>query len=736
MPRRRDLDTSHSAAPGVILILASTLLGIVASITWAAVPARAQTTEVVSLQDTTASLPPTEVARVTLPVTPTETTDISEVTVSIVRLRHDEVELALPTGLEAAIEPQIPALVLTVPPDLLPDEGRYDLLLALQSSSARQLATITLTRPAGLVTGPATVTVQRTTSFGPFGGRDTTPQLRLTTSGNTRLLGLTATQVEADDPQVTVDDDGRLPVPPNHTLTLPYQIAGASEPGTVTRTVQLSSPQLSSTVPVAFTIITRRTPWLIAVALVGGVLLGLLLRRLLPALTNWRTTQLERRDLDDQLATWHTEYHDSDFRDEIAQQRGRLRAASFRKLAGVIAEVRTNATQQLQDLRSSLKTQDDRYRAASKVFHREWHLPSDEPTDDRPPPRIRAAADDARTNLADADAALANKNAGAANTFMNSVDTAAGETSKNAIAWGDHVHSDVGQLSGDLAGYDRGALSDLKVALAPIAAMVPTQPAQAAGANATDSAITDAEQRLAQVDAAMRRYATARPYLEALAAEADEVAGGFDDHGFDASEVESAADALRKADAAGGPDPRVDVDHTGVAAAVRALIKKIRDMFKAVQGGSDPAVQELLQRGDLVGAANALLSHHRQRTPAGVGATTRLGGAAAAALTVARSTATIEQDERPTAVDVRARSLIVDRLRDLPGAATLALAGFMTELLHFAAAVSVVLLTGYALFLPEWTGTFTQFTQAVFWAFAIDVSITGLTALVTSRAPT
>ena len=125
------------------------------------------------------------------------------------------------------------------------------------------------------------------------------------------------------------------------------------------------------------------------------------------------------------------------------------------------------------------------------------------------------------------------------------------------------------------------------------------------------------------------------------------------------------------------------------------------------------------------------------RVPAGpAGGATRLGGRTQAALAVAASTASARELQNPAVVLTGARAPITDRLRALPSARTLTLTGFATELLHLIAALAVVLFTGYALFLPTWMGTFADLAQVVFCAFAVDVSIAGLTALVTSRAQT
>jgi hypothetical protein len=712
-------------------VLLGLLFGTLALLGHGAVAARAQAADVVTLLDSTATLPPTDGARVTFPVTPAENTDLADAKLSVLRLRRDQVELPLPDGLKAAIEVQIPAVILDVPTDELPDQGSYGVLLAIRAGTARQLITLTLIRPAAQVTAPTSITVKRTTSwlwFSERGAKSTRPRLTLITSGDTRLLTLSSRQVEAEDPQVTVGIDAKsLPVPPNGSVALPYLVTGAPDPGTVTRSVQLSSPQLSAPVAVTFTITTRRHPGLIAVALLAGVLLGLVLRRLLPTLTSWRTAQLQRRDLDEQLAAWRDEYQDPDFRTKIEELRQQLRQAKTRELTDVITSVRAAATEQLQGLQNRLMEQDGRFRAATAVFRRPWQLPADETVGNDDVPGIQAAVNRARAGLDDADEKLARKNATAASDALLRVDDAARDTSATAVRWGDQVRQGIGELNADLKDYDRGALANLKVALASTAAGAPVD----AGPEA--DLVRDAENRLGQVHATMQRYAAARPYLAALAAEAEEVARGLTEYGFPAQGVTAAAKALRDTDSTKGHDP--SVAGSPIAQAVRELVAATREAIESVQGGNDPVVQDPLNRGDLVGAANELLNRHR--APAGAaGGATRLGGRTQAALAVAGSTASGREFRDPAVVLTGARAPITDRLRTLPSARTLALAGFAAEFLHVIAAVAVVLFTGYALFLPTWTGTFADLAQVVFWAFAVDISIAGLTALVTSQTQT
>ena len=718
-------------------LLLRLLLGMVVLLgTGAVFATRAWGADIVTLLANTATLPATAVAQVSFPVTPAGNVDLATAQLSVARLTHDQVELPVPGGFTAEMNAQIPAIVLTVPTDQLPAQGSYDVLLALQAGSARQLVTVTLMRSAGQVAAPATIAVSRTTSWlwlWGWGAGSTKPRLTIVTSADTRLLTLSARQVEAEDPQVTVHINAESPlVQPNGSVDLPYDVTGAPSPGTVTRTVLLSSPQLSTPVTVTFTITTRRSPVLIAIALLAGVLLGLLLRLVLPTLTNWRKTQLQRQDLDEQLAAWQDQYQDPDFRKEIGDLRTTLRNAKYRQLADVIGTVRTMATQKLQDLQTRLTTQDAAFRAAAEVFRREWRLPPDQKAGDDEP-GIQAAVNQARAGLAKADAALAVKDAKAADEALARVTDAARNTSDAALRWGNQVSQALGAMVADLQNYDSGTLASLKAALGPAAQGAPAEITQANGPGTGADPVHDAESRLSEVHATMERYAAARPYFAALAGEADEVARGLTEHRFSAGPIPAAAQGLRDTSNAAGDDPAVAGPR--VTAAVREVVDATREAIGSAPLGDRPEVQALLSRGDLVGAANRLFDQHPAPAAAAVGAA-RLGPGTRAALAVAQSTAATYEHRDPAIVLPGARAPITDRLRSTPSSVTLAFAGFAAEGLHVLAAVIIVLFTGYALFLSNWTGTYADLVQVVSWAFAVDLSVAGLTALVTSRART
>lgn len=176
-----------------------------------------------------------------------------------------------------------------MPGDATAVHATYAAVISITDGTTRQLATVTLTRTSAVVSAPSTVKAERTlTLTGEVDGSDISPRVTLAASPDSRVLRLSQRQVEAEDPVIELDlpaaQTGKALIEPGGALTVGYKITGELDPGTVTRTVQLSSPQLAQPVQVTFTIVTKRTIWWIALGLLLGVRLGLVLRIALPRL--------------------------------------------------------------------------------------------------------------------------------------------------------------------------------------------------------------------------------------------------------------------------------------------------------------------------------------------------------------------------------------------------------------------------------------------------------------------
>jgi hypothetical protein len=192
-------------------------------------PAGAQAVDPVTVVDgSAATLPPSGQAKVTVLLEPAAGAELGQLRPRVVRLRREQVEVPIPEGLTAGLEPATSSLVLTVPVDGLTEPGAYSAVVALEGAQRRQLLTVVLTRAAGQLVVPASVTVRRTTG-GPcwswISGCDdrSLPRLTVRQGRDTRLLDLSAVQLEAERPQVEV---GEVELP-----TTPWPSAAATPAG-------------------------------------------------------------------------------------------------------------------------------------------------------------------------------------------------------------------------------------------------------------------------------------------------------------------------------------------------------------------------------------------------------------------------------------------------------------------------------------------------------------------------
>jgi hypothetical protein len=713
-----DQPGSHSSAHRRGRITAATLSALIIVAAQVAIPTPALAEDIVTVGDgTPASLPPFSPALLSFPVTAATGVDLSDPAVPtqirVVQVLRNGVQLDIADAVTARIEPVIPAIMLTVATDRLPDSGTYTVLLAVERSTVRQVVTVAFIRPPGQVTTPATVAVRRTTSVFPSGPVDTVqPRLTLVMSGDTRLLTLSIRQLEAEDPHVDVHvDPDDLPATPGAALVLDYDVTGGLSPGTVTRTVQVTSPQLASPVNVTFTVTTRRHPALIGLALLVGVLLSLLLRMVLPRLVAWRRRRIQRQQLELQLAGLADEYPDRDFQDVVAQARRTLDGAKESAIPDAVSTARGTVGQALQRLQAELSTLDGTYRSHVAVLRRDWQLPAD----------LMAAVTATRPKLAAADAALTARDARTAREQLDTVDQAAQEIARKAVDWGARARQGLGDLFTAVGNRNQGALGQLRDA---VTRARDSAPQEASSPTAVPENLT---QRLTAVHQTIDRYATVRTYLHAFAAESELIARELADRNQPAADLSEAAASLRAADRDHGGDPATAA--TPVAARVAALVDATHAAIREpLQARVDPDVETRLTSGDMVGAAEKMMSQLAGAPPA-AGGPTRLGTAAETVLATATADASTQTSTEPAVVLPSARASLTDRLRAAPETFALAFAGAGAALVHTLVALVIVMLVGYGLFLPTWSGTLADVTQIIVWAFAIDLSVVGLTAL-------
>lgn len=734
--------TSTSRLVRALLALSALLIALVAG----ALPATAA--DLVTVEGaTSATLPPRATAAVTFPVTPADGVDPATLTARVVRVRLGSEEVPLDeVSVSVRVEPAIPAVVLEVEADELEDTGSYEILVSLQAGApatpepaqpadpaqpatptttpaARQLLTLTLTREPVTLVLPTALEARRTigleTENWPewlmwmqeipgIGASEDMDALTAETSATSRIVTLRARQTEARAPFVTVTVPGSLPAGPTTPIDLAYEISSTS-PGTETRTVQLSSPQMAAPAAVTFTVVTRLAPALLGLVLLLGVLLGLAVRTALPAMTNRITLLRERESLRTQIEELIASTSDPDF---LAVATARLETLAGRgtttQLRNRVSTTRTEVTAAWRHLEQRLKdaaTSHDELRTAVRDRP---HLPA---SFTAPLAPVTAALDAA-------EAALGGRNAADAAAHLTGAASAVGVLRSTVDTWLTQAGEQVANLAETLNGRTEGSLSLFHPVLDGLTRLLAPKPAAADGARPTDAAAVTTG-----LEVVNRVTGYARPQLRAwgraVAAEARQVVsevGGA--AGVDTAEITKAADAL---DPAAVTDP--DDVPTALAAtttAIRSLLAAYRDVLvRQLQGGA--AVEGLLTSGDVLEAARTALP-----PPPAPSAGARAGSPTTAPEPSLDEGTVPEETPEPAPLE-----LPPGRRGLSPERALLAAAAFGVSVLQFVIATAVVLVTGYALFLPEWLGTYPDLVKAFTWAFAVDTSLAGLTLLLT-----
>ncbi|MFC4068690.1 hypothetical protein [Actinoplanes subglobosus] len=665
---------------------------------------------VVLPEGATGTMPAENPAKVSIAIGPAPGADLDSapITAEVHQVLRNGAPLSAAGLVTATVVTPIPALELTVNTDLLPAPGAYTVRLSLAQGAGKQLITVTLNWPPGQLVAPATLTLQRTLPLLPGDDADISkPRLTVRAGPASRIVGLSDHQVEPDDPQIVVSTPGQgRPLGPGDHVDLPYTVTGGTDPGSVVRTVRLSSPQLSEPVPITFTVVTRRHPGLIAVALILGVLLGLVLRILLPRAAAWRARGQQRRELELQLAGLGSQYPDDGFRAFLGVQQDRLRGARGPAITEVVATVRNDVTARLQSLQAELTALDDRYRSLAEVLRPTWHLPA-------------AFGEDLKAGRAAADAADAAITAGDAGSARDSLDTATDRTAdlaRRAVTWSTQLGGCLDDLRAAAGDRSKGELGNLLIAVRATEEQIPAAPASDPPTNA------ELGRLLRQVHITDDLLANLRTRIDAVLAEAATIVGSLRTAGQDVTGVEQAMTQVREAQHRFGTDPI-----TAITAAAPALERLVAAELEAIRqpmkAQPDPAVDQKMGTGDMVGATGDVIDKLRST------GRTKLGSAPAAPATTPPADVAVPASTAPPGVVLAARAPLRDQLRAAPQGILLAVAGAGVLLLQTLAALAVVLLIGYGLFLPGWTGTLQDVTKVVVWAFAIDLSVAGLTAL-------
>lgn len=674
-PERRRVRLAASLALGAGLVVG------------AVAPAHAADDDLVTLGATTsATLPAVEVASARFPVVPTDPK--AALTPEVVSITSDGFEVVAPSAVTARYDDSTPALVLEVRTDELPNVATYAVTVRLTTTGGqRQAVTVSLVRPAATLTVPATTTWTRTTplclgdaclgDIPWLGTPPDQPPLVVSTGSDSRVLDLRARPAQGDAPRLEIGapKQGTLPLGPDEDVTLPYS-AGPAAPGSVERTATLVSDQVGTTTPVAVTVVTRRPNTLIGLVLLGGVLLGWLVRRVLPLAADRAQRLRARADLDAWLDETDAAYDDRAVHEAVAVARRTLgRKTDADSIAAAEASVRTALTgfeTRLAELSASAN-------ALEVAARRRRGL---EALDDE----LLAV----RAQVATARAAIAGLRGDEATAAVRDATAALRRLVEGA---GQASASPLADLADALAGRTEGAQGQLARVVATLQGAIPAAPAADATVEQLGTYLDGLSlaSRFAAVDAAVRQVAgEAQSAVRALGQRTPPVP---------APDVASAAGALLSA-----------VDR-GEAAATAPVLRQLQEAYEAAAAPLGDDVPQRVARGDVA----AFASQH-------LGAGDESDGVAPVEVDLGGET---------TEVTAVGPPVLTPRTLSVPTAAALAQLGAVG--LHTLVAVVLVLVTGYALFLPDWLGTNAQLGQVAVWAFAVDTSIAGLALLAAQR---
>lgn len=320
--------------------------GLVGALGWVVVtPALAAELVVVTPADLAITLPAGGATTIDVPLAVADGVVATGLQADVVGVRRGGV----PVGGDAGVGVELPAgmgmLRVAVAEDALQRQGAYTVTVLVRSGQQRQLLPLTLTRPAAQLRIPATVAVEREVWFPELGGGpwlidvtelpaflrpdDEAPPLSVVNTGEGPLRSLDPVRGEAmtDGVAVTVGEGLADPLAPDEALELDYQVVGNPPLGTVNRSVELRSPQLADPVIVTFAITTRRSPWLIGLLVVLGLLLGWLLRKALPWISRRLATRSAQIRLLAEFDELNRRYRHQRLTATIAEHRSLIQAA-------------------------------------------------------------------------------------------------------------------------------------------------------------------------------------------------------------------------------------------------------------------------------------------------------------------------------------------------------------------------------------------------------------------------
>lgn len=247
------------------------------------------------------TLPAQETATFFVALAPVDGVELDAATIEVASVTHEGMPFGADGRADGAITTSIPSdddrIEIEVEVDHLSHHGTYAVGLRLaipggaEGEERTQQLSLTLTRPPAVLSVPEVVEVERTRRIG-RDPNDSDPNVLIRPDDSTRLSELTVTVTDPDPEGVRVDGEGGVnkslvghgaetaAIEPGDALSLELVLTEDLPLGSIDRTVELTSPQLADPKTITYRISTRHHPMWIVVLIAVGLLLGLIVRRL------------------------------------------------------------------------------------------------------------------------------------------------------------------------------------------------------------------------------------------------------------------------------------------------------------------------------------------------------------------------------------------------------------------------------------------------------------------------
>lgn len=325
----------------------------------------------------------------------------------VIDLRRDGMSLPLggPDGKDIPITARAlktSVLILDIPRGKLRHTGSYEAdLLVKNKRGDHQVVTVKILRPTADPTFRSKVVVHNDVWFPDMPGcghlpkvpvlgdlddlcrTETTGTFPVRVSEKAAITEIHQADMDGADGQVELVllKDGKPTDSVNwragHTTQVAYKVTGEFPLRTVTRTVQIDSPQLDKTKTIEFEVRTRREPFLIVIVIVLGALCGLVCRTLIPRVKAKSAAKEKAKAVLLQIAALEEQSVDPTFRRGLAEL-----DATVRNLSGS-AEDRTKAVEDAakkivelqQDLDDRLEPLHQNINELHRGLARNWTLP-------------------------------------------------------------------------------------------------------------------------------------------------------------------------------------------------------------------------------------------------------------------------------------------------------------------------------------------------------------------------